>query len=51
MGNLLHGAEHTEGAPQTVTIADMMTVGTHRGEYTLLDLRFHQCAKVPRVQV
>lgn len=51
MGNLLHGAEPTEGAPQTVAIADMMAVGTHLAEYTLLDLRFRQCTKVSRVQV
>lgn len=50
MGNLLHGAEPTEGAPQTVAIADMMAVGTHLAEYTLLD-RFRQCTKVPPVQV
>lgn len=43
MGNLLHSAEHTEGAPQTVAIADMMAVGTHLAEHTLLDLGFHQC--------
>lgn len=50
MGNLLHGAEHTEGVPQTVAIADMMTVGTHLAEYMLLYLRFHHCTKVPCVQ-
>ena len=43
MGTLLHSAEHTEGAPPTVAIADMMMVGTHLAEYTLLDLGFRQC--------
>lgn len=42
MGNLLHSAEHTEGAPQTVAIADMMMVGTRLAGHTLLDLGFCQ---------
>lgn len=40
-----------EGTLQRVAIADMMKVVTHLAEYTLLDLRFHWCTKVPCVSL